>query len=643
MRYPTYLIAITSVALTLSCEMPTPIEPPPADGFGAQTIPDIDATVNRPINPVTMPKATHWGYIDEHTANYEIRRRLSDDEDPFDIRVVTGLPPGLSISDFVLSGTPTTPQDTETYDWVYDGPANYKLTFSITIDVPMTEPRTTEIANTYTGRGNAVFFLNPDGQRLSDTPYTLRLGHNTADVYLVSTNTNHYETHQQIKRLDRRENRVNKPITRWSTSATYKLSETDYLLPASNSSSISAPSSHAPSVSNMSDQFVQSWQTAAEGDTYSFYVQCNSFLCPRVRATARRVVTDGTVTLTIWVADEMNAYPVQQSDLDEIAHSFLRHGSGNDIYDWMTAAFGEPWGPHNQPDRYIPSDAASKIHVLLQEIPGRASGVFSGNDTYLSGATSITNEKLMFYADRRLSVVGHLSIWAHEFQHMIAHYQKGVKNEPGAGQGSFVEMTALVAQDLIADKIKFNSPVRLLAIYNCHNDYGAPPRLRFWDDWDKAYALSYALGAYLARNYGGAPLLRDIVQNSEYGIGAIEAGLRAQGHAVSFEDVLMNWAVATLLSDDPQAPYPYQYNTWSTSVAGGVTFRLSPINLYEHELPSACGGGHGPFAFSISQFNAEGAQVPYSNRYVFLGRDTGTVRLRLTGDYGNRFTVVVKE
>ena len=65
--------------------------------------------------------------------------------------------------------------------------------------------------------------------------------------------------------------------------------------------------------------------------------------------------------------------------------------------------------------------------------------------------------------------------------------------------------------------------------------------------------------------------------------------LRNQGHRVSFGDVLANWAVANLLSDntnpdtDPYR-YRYQYNsgTWFPSTVGGVTFLLGSINLYQY-------------------------------------------------------------
>ena len=183
-----------------------------------------------------------------------------------------------------------------------------------------------------------------------------------------------------------------------------------------------------------------------------------------------------------------------------------------------------------------------------------------------------------------------------------------------------------------------------LSTYNYFNYLQASK----WEFLDRYYAINYALGAYLARTYGGAPLFGAIVRSDQSGVDAIEAALANQGHLVNFEDVLTDWAVANLLSDDTQAQFPYRYNpgTWSTSEAGGTTFRLGSINLFNYRYYFGEGPNDfhdGPYFFSISDFNDAGEQPPHSNRYADLGRNTGTVRLRISAAAGNRITVVVKE
>ena len=397
------------------------------------------------------------------------------------------------------------------------------------------------------------------------------------------------------------------------------------------------------------------------------------------------MVTDGTTTAAFWVADDAWGTCegcIRQEMVDALADRYLQPGSGNDIYDWVTAIFGDPWGPHDQPF-LIPEEYGDEVHILLFEVED-AGGYYSAVNNYLRmpGAPyrgiEHSSERLLFYAlaselaqqdGPRWEITDPgpsytISTLAHELQHMIHFYQKVVKHdfEP-LSEAWLNEMASDVAEDFVADKLmgagrrgvaydeptagEPENPQGRLPTYNYYNYLQATTWV-----WDPPlfgyYAINYALGAYLARTYGGAPLFGAIVQNDRSGIEAIEAGLTDQGHGVSFEDLLVDWAVANLLSDDTQAPHPYRYNsgTWSTSVADGITFRLGSINLFNYRYYYGDGPNDyhdGPYFFSIPDFNDDGAQPPHSNRYATLGRNTGTVRLRIDASTGNRITVVVKE
>ena len=178
-----------------------------------------------------------------------------------------------------------------------------------------------------------------------------------------------------------------------------------------------------------------------------------------------------------------------------------------------------------------------------------------------------------------------------------------------------------------------------------------------WNGRIANYAINYAMGAYLARTYGGAELFSEIVQSDQSGIDAIDAALQALGHDVSFAEVLADWAVATLLSDNTAAPAPYRYNpgTWTTSRAGGEEFRLGSINLYNYRydppdpVPDCIGpqlqgrsSQVGPYLHSLQSLS-ERTQPPHSNAFATLGRNTGTVRLLVSAESETRITVVVKE
>ena len=266
--------------------------------------------------------------------------------------------------------------------------------------------------------------------------------------------------------------------------------------------------------------------------------------------------------------------------------------------------------------------------------------------------------------DRRPSLM--ISVLAHEFQHMIHFYQKTVLRD-AAGESWLNEMASEVAQDLVADKLMADGPRGVaysdptagasgiergrLPIYNLFNDISVTR----WRGKIANYAIAYALGAYLARTYG-AELFQQIVQNDKSGIAAVEAALTALNHDVSFGEVLADWGVANLLSDNTAAPSPYRYNpgTWSTSQAGGETYRLGSINLYHYRfdaqgtIPECYGTDvagrstqEGPYLHSPHSFSAT-AQPPHSNRYASLGRRTGTVQLQVRTPADTRLTVVVK-
>ena len=438
-----------------------------------------------------------------------------------------------------------------------------------------------------------------------------------------------------------------------------------------------------------------------EGDQFTFHDHDDNGNLAPIPATARKVVTDGSRSAVFWVADNdwgagcSGAGPcVTQEMVDAMADRFLRPGAGNDIHDWITAIYGEPWGPHEIPS-LIPPAAAREIHVLLYDIdkdgaPGlgecRVVGYFWGRHNFLRDpddpGPQLTAERLAFFmdsvwfaipegptweiTDRRPS--GAIGTLAHEFQHMIHFYQKPVLRDTGS-ETWLNEMASEVAEDLIADKMMVHGPRGVahddptagapgnrrgrLPLYNLFND--AP--VTVWQGKIADYAGKYAFGAYLARTYGGAELFSRIVQSGAAGFVAVEAAMEELGHDVPFGQLLADWAVATMLSDSTAAPAPYRYNpgTWTTSHIDGQQYRLGSINLYNYrfdppEVVSDCIGPdlanrssqEGPYLHSLSSLS-DRVQPPHSNAIATLGRNTGTVRLLVDAETENRITVMVKE
>ena len=521
--------------------------------------------------------------------------------------------------------------------------------------------------------GDQAFILNPSGQILDDATFTLRLGQAGADVYVIATNTAHHPMNPQVEQLGRAGRSAAGRLAQAAAESIAMVPQRSWVTEFNNSAEL-------PTAGACGQQ-----QTTRPGNTHTFLDYDESLdQVVRIPATARKVVTDSNTTLTIWVADASWTSSVSGEMVDAVAGKFLLPKNASDIYDLVTAIFGAPWDTHDRPC-LIPEQSSIELHILLYDIDGDASdgvtrGFFAAKDNYVrTGSGSITassNERLILYLDAPLlartegpswEVTDHwprqmLSTLAHELQHMIHFYQKRVKQ--GARSETWLnEMASAVAEDLIVYNLQLlgldgpravpnqeataGGPANSegpLPLYNLHNDIAVTA----WDGTLRSSSIGYALGAYLARAYKAAPLFQDIVQSDLEGIEAIEVALPV-GH--KFGEVLVNWAISNLLSDNDGLPaandpnrYFFLYNTggWSTSLEGGETFQLGSINLYNYRYEADSVVQEGPFLYSLDGFN-ERTQPPHSNMYAALGRNTGTVRLRVSAVEDNRITVVVKE
>ena len=665
------LAALVSLAL-FGCSASSPVRPLSFQG----TVEDRSYPTGQAITPLVLPAASGG----RGTLTYSLLPDI----------------PGLSFDPDrrSLSGTPTEPRSHLMAYTVTDGTASASLAFTITIE-------STALTSRYRGSGDQVFTLNPDGAMLDSALYTLDLGDASPEVYLIATNTASRPMDPHVDRLGLTEAAAEPgqdgyvPPPRPAPSA--RVPELAFITEFNNNPPL--PRRSAPRGS--ARLHPQARRGVVKGDRFTFRHLDNQNLV-FIPATARSVVTDGDTTVALWVADRdwgptcRSAGPCLTGEMvDALADRFLRPGAGNDIHDWVTAIYGDPWGPHPYSD-LIPPDAAGEIHILLFDIQGdglprpgecRIVGFFWAVHNLPQGhpevpRSRVSSERLIFFMDSAYAAVPQGPTWevsdlgpsivisslAHEFQHMIHFYQKLVLRDT-VSETWLNEMASEVAEDLLADKLQVDGPRGVayddpaagmpgneqgrLPYYNLFNDL----QVTVWNNVIANYSLNYALGAYLARTYGGAALFSDIVQSADAGVDAIEAALAAAGHDISFGQVLADWAVAALLSDNTAAPAPYRYNTgaYSTSHAGGEQFRLGSINLFNYryeppEIVSDCVGPdlasrsalEGPYLHSLRTFNAR-SQPPHSNMFASLGRNSGSVRLAVTAGSGNLITVVVKE
>lgn len=419
------------------------------------------------------------------------------------------------------------------------------------------------------------------------------------------------------------------------------------------------------------------------GDTYTFM---NESVSDTIAATARKVVSDGSVSLNIWVADDSwgscgKHYCMNQTMVDAFADKFLQSGSDNDIFDWVSSIYGDPWGTHDF-SNLIAATAGQEIDVLFFDIEddgdaatdpdptGGILGFFWSKDNFLTSAYSYSNQRLLFYMDAVLTAKAEDGSWeitdywpaemvstlAHEFQHMIHFYQKNVTFNTSS-ETWINEMASMMAEDFLADKMAVNGPRGVsysdstagssgntngrLPMFNSYNYIGPT----VWYSGTSSlinYAVNYAFGSYLARNYGGAELFRNIVQSQYTDYRAITSAVETMGYDETFASLLQKWGAAVLLSDQTDQSQGYRYNIGGafTSTLSGIDYNLGSINLFNYEYNSLSG----PYLFTPSTLSSLGRHYALSNTYVLVAEgETGLFSETVDMPSGILLTVVTRD
>jgi len=414
------------------------------------------------------------------------------------------------------------------------------------------------------------------------------------------------------------------------------------------------------------------------GNTQTFYLD-TSDSGPSTQATARKIVSDistaqGTKTLNIWVSDDSfdsgsgcsKARCVTQTMVDAFAETFLKAGADNDIYDWVSNIFGEEWSSDASAKYSNVIAANNEITILLTDIDGDNStnggtvGYFYAKDNYAQSSLSGSNERIMFYIDSVLfakededeawSMDAYwpkemISTIAHEFQHMIHFYQKYIINEVDTIVW-LDEMLSETIEDVVATKLHLNGPRGIdytdgsagspgntegrYPLFNENNTLS----LTNWQNNLRDYSKVNAFGAFLTRNYGGAKILHDIVHNSLNDVEAVvdAVGKTAQGSGKTFDDILREWGIAVLLSDNDNLQNQPAYNTgdFTQDTYGNSTYELGSINFFNYDpLPTI--------------YSVGGTVRPQSNYFYKIGDNiTGSVDINITLSDTTEATLIVK-
>jgi hypothetical protein len=415
---------------------------------------------------------------------------------------------------------------------------------------------------------------------------------------------------------------------------------------------------------------------AEQGDSHTFYLGENSS-GDTTHATLRKVIANiatesGSKTLNIWVSDDSfdggsgcnKTECITQNKVDVLADAFLKSGSDNDIYDWVTNIFGEEWGEDAKNKYSNMIGETNQIDILLTDIGnddstnGGILGFFHSKDNYETSSASGSNERIMFYIDSVLFANGDdgwdgddfwpkviISTLAHEFQHMIHYYQKTVLL---AGVGTDIwlnEMLSETTEEVMSTKIRHDGPRGVEytdgSAGSSGNKQGRYPgynqnntlSLTSWSGSLADYSKVNAFGAFLTRNYGIA-VLHDIVQSSFVHEDAVEHAVHNApgGSEKTFGDLMREWGIAVMLSDHANLQNTPWYNAgdFVQETYKNSTYQLGSINFFHYDPQPTI-------------YTTDRSVKPRGNCFYKIGEGlSGTVDINITLNGTTEATLIAK-
>jgi len=292
------------------------------------------------------------------------------------------------------------------------------------------------------------------------------------------------------------------------------------------------------------------------------------------------------------------------------------------IYEKETALFGYEYGGGPGGDGGADGDTAIQIFVYdiyedyNPQQSGGVLGYFWGKDLYSQsalGSSYKTNVAEMFYLDAYFTdkypdII--YSTLVHEFQHMINFNEKSVKRALGS-ETWFDEMLSMLAEDVIDGFIGISTgssghPAQQRMPYFLANYNGNG--LTLWPSVNAAaaaYPKSYAFGAYLARNYGGAELIHSIMTNNYGNERAIDAALGGDGVSLEkFKAALRKYGEAIVFNNTDNSHN--SFNRTVTGTVSGISYTFTGFDIRQMRNSS---GSAGPV---INDAGTNVAMGPYS-------------------------------
>lgn len=432
--------------------------------------------------------------------------------------------------------------------------------------------------------------------------------------------------------------------------------------------SISGFSSSARSALSSSNYGTSS--TGAEkiwevGDSKSIYVDVNSGMSTYVRKTARLRAKSNNCY--VWVVDGYyttesgSGCKVSTAIAEEYASKF------EEMYPYITNIFGNEsekiinWDSKSVVDMSTLSDTGTKINIVVYDIgddygsssSGGVVGYFYAKDYYYTAQASSTYSRLdiistifggssssddsiisksnvgkYFYVDSGFANSDFnttISTLAHEFQHMIDFNQKEMKHNLSP-ETSCNEMLSMLCEDMMQEKLglaDYASPKSRIQSFNAYYYISGIREYLSGNYAALSYSTSYAFGSWLARQYGGAALVKEISQNAYVGSASIvNAVNKVNATSKSFDDLFAEFVLAvTGISSSHNTFYTHNQNAKQTITFGSYSYPMNAFNIWSEDSKTYTSGGKdATYTFSLkgTQIKSDYQNYVYS-KYDFNG------------------------
>jgi hypothetical protein len=310
------------------------------------------------------------------------------------------------------------------------------------------------------------------------------------------------------------------------------------------------------------------------------------------------------------------------------------------IYPTLTAAFGAPPIPGQ--------DGDPRIVILLYDFNDPlddVDGAFYTWDIDPDG-TLYSNQREMFYLNTAALIAEPGSapaLAAHEFTHLILHYQDRMLDPSPAGTSEaiwVVEGLTTYGEHLCGYNQRVGSQLRAFA---------RDPNigLTLWRGIKANYGASYSFMTYLAERQGAA-FIRALVRQPLDGAPGIDATLAATGSSASFASLFDDWVAANFLDSRSPQCAPYYFSELAVSIEptgiSGVPPLLGRADVVDFgavyiDFPAASPAasfqvvvdGEGPLQAALISWDSRGEREPVVERIDLDNAAVGGTRNSVLG------------